>query len=206
MGYTVKINQRSLKEKVEATFFQQAKSIATKNAIQVIEQRKRVFINDFLSSPITKSIQQGAKPNSGVDGQNGNLFSFIGFEDGSDPIAKLYEFLEESVHAGPHIDYNRLTKTFTFQCICPTPTEIKEETPYPDTQMSGKSWVAGIETGIPGLANYKFYNGNDPRVLGTESRSGTGAQRKNEIHAGAMYQPKPYLLSMLKVLSRKKYL
>ena len=113
MAYTVKINQRSLKDKIEATFYQQAKSIAMKNAAQVIDQRKKKFLNDFMSSDVTKEILMGSQDDIGVEDVRGNLFSFIGFEKGSDPIGDLFTFLDNSIFPGAHIDYDKSTKSFT---------------------------------------------------------------------------------------------
>ena len=62
---------------------------------QVVRNRfsiiKRNLINEFESHPVTVEISGGvnAKNSSGTLGGKGNLFRFIGFEAGSDPISPI---------------------------------------------------------------------------------------------------------------------
>ena len=139
------------------------------------QKQKERLLNDFDFHPVTKEILGGpdAENVSGTLLGYGNLFSFIGFEDGSNPTFIVRAFLDEMTKisrsrktAGNKVGYDykvRILDLQDFRSIAPLPWE------------AGRSWVEGIERGISGLG---FYINNS-----RSGRSGGGIQAKNKIRA-----------------------
>lgn len=203
------INSAHIKDKIERFSFPKAQSYARKEAKIILTERKKQFLQKFQSHRITKEIEGGESGDGTLD-VSGNLFSFIGFDQGSTPIQDLYEYLEESIFL-PETpgQYNAADKTISFKFSLPNPEGIKDVTDLSKythgnnktNYGAGRSWVYSIERGIPGLSQYKY--SEDDKELGGDSRSGTGLQRKNVIHPGATYKAQKYLSDLLKILLKK---
>jgi len=134
---------------------------------------KNQLIQEFLNHPITKEIQDGpnASNTSGTLGGQGNLFSFIGFFDGRDPIKDILNIFESmEVYFIKNIDSGSL-----FTINFPEPKDIFAVTPMP--WATGRSWAKGIESGISGLGYYLF-------IDSPKSRSGEAVQVENKINVG----------------------
>lgn len=154
------------------------------------EKIKSNLISEFLLHPVTKEIRAGAYSDnisgtlSNID--FGNLFSFIGFELGTDPISEIESELNK-------IEIN-LIKSISSTSISikfPTPDDIWAVTPMP--WQEGRSWAKGIESGISGL-NYYFFS----KKVNDISRSSTAVQSKKQIRSYARYTPTQYISTLLK--------
>ena len=197
------LNVAQIRDKIDRFSYPKAQSIGKEKARIITNTHKERFLNKFQSHDITEEINAGASATGSLQ-VNGNLFSFIGFESGSQPIQDLYEYLQNSIKL---IDlpgvYNATTKTLTYKFTKPEPDRIKTITDmanYTDKWSHGKSWISMVEHGIAGLNKYKY--SDDPTVLGGDSRSGTGIQRRNVIHSSANYVAKKYLTELLKLLDK----
>lgn len=129
------------------------------------ETLKDKMIEEFLNHPISQEISNGpqASNSSNSLGGYGNLFSFIGFEDGDEPIKPILEKLQAT-----NFKYSGdVASGVKFSILLPTAKEIFEVTPMP--WASGRSWAQGIETGISGLGFYL-------NLKSKNSRSGAGIQ------------------------------
>jgi hypothetical protein len=142
------------------------------------EELKNNFIQDFESHPVTEEISQGptASNNSGTLNGIGNLFSYIGFERGSDPIRSVREFIRnafkldrlKSKTVGNKINVN-------YKISYPTDKDLDGLTRMP--WESGNSWLIGIERGISGFGSYiakRFEKGRSGEALQSENRVRTG--------------------------------
>ena len=94
---------------------------------------KQEMIKEFLSDPVTMEIMAGPTSTniSGTLGGISNLFAFIGFDQGDQPIAPILNSLESV-----DIIYNKeLKKTnqigISFNVFLPTAEEIFAITPLP---------------------------------------------------------------------------
>tara|TARA_R110000824_G_scaffold344957_1_gene531641 strand:+ start:84 stop:725 length:642 start_codon:yes stop_codon:yes gene_type:complete len=139
-----------------------------------IEERQKELTKEFSSHPITIELNAGprATNTSGTLGGYGNLFSFIGFESGSNPTGVIERIFKEKIkftirRVGSSGRYN-----ITFHI--PSLDEIYGLTPIP--WLSGKSWAKSIEEG--GLSNLGQYMYSSTG-FGT-SRSNTGIQATNK--------------------------
>jgi hypothetical protein len=158
----------------------------------ILRRRQEELIKDFESHPVTKEIEAGpnATGRSGVTGGYGNLFSFIGFDVGSNPTATLREIFNRK------INYNVRSiagdGTFKITLQIPSLAEAFAVTPMP--WASSSSWAEGIEKGISNIGSY-VYKDNIP-----SSRSGAGIQV--EKGAGSIFNNSPYISKIIKDFKR----
>ena len=131
---------------------------------------KTQMLAEFENLPVTREIRAGptAENISGTLSTKagyGNLFSFIGFREGSDPIKNIVEKLTTT-----NIRFVKVTpKEILYEVDLPSAQEIFAVTPMP--WANGRSWAQGIEQGISGLGWYIY------RKRGVKgSRSGTAIQ------------------------------
>lgn len=152
---------------------------------------KKEMIKEFLTHPVTLEISAGpsSKNISGTLNGTSNLFAFIGFSPGEDPIKPIIEILER-------IDYKEGSGSKTgvnFLVDIPQASDIFAVTPMP--WATGRSWSKGIETGISGLG-YLLNKG------GKSSRSGVAIQVKNRVRSGG-FSNTPYISALLKKYENK---
>jgi hypothetical protein len=142
------------------------------------EASKVVFLQEFDSHPVTKEIQSGDGNPSGTLGGYGNLRSFIGFENGDDPITPVREVLATELKlARGTRRIKGQTIQYTFSIRIPQQSISKaSRMPW----ESGKSWVFGIENGISGFSHYLSGRFNTPEP----SRSGKGIQVEHNVRGG----------------------
>jgi hypothetical protein len=157
---------------------------------RVIDQQfnkiKNEFIEEFMNHPITQEIQGGisATNSSGTLGGITNLYSFIGFDEGTDPIKPIEELLKKSNY---RILFNNRSVEATVIFDIPTAAQIFEITPMP--WATGRSWARGIETGISGLGYYIKKAKN--------SRSGLGVQSNQQVRSGVMFRNSKYISDLI---------
>lgn len=142
---------------------------------------------EFKNHPVTREIEEGieAKNDSGtlVGGESTegkNLYSFIGFDEGDEPIKKIEPFFEDGAKGGPKLEYVRGSQqnnlSFDFKLTIPDKNAIFDATPLP--WANGISWAQRIEVGLAGFGY--FLN-----KLGLRnSRSGGGIQVPNKLRPG----------------------
>jgi len=171
----VKINYSSIRDKISKSdpFIKRGWIVAKRKADEFFLPKKRKMISDFLNNPISIEIKDGPSGSnlSGVLSGYGNLFSFIGFEKGSDPIEDLRRGISLLTQLRKK-KYEKLNWVFTVKI-----PDLNSLIPY--SQMpwqAGASWAIEIEKGLSGLQNYL----NRKRGF-SGSRSGTGIQTKNVI-------------------------
>jgi hypothetical protein len=158
-----------------------------------VQESQREMLSEFESHPVTKEIDSGSDGynGSGTLGGYGNLYSFIGFEEGTDPIAPIRNLLKKAltIKSSPRNHKSMITN---FMVELPSKEDIFNMSPMP--WASGRSWVEGIEKGISGLGHYL-------KTQSFSSRSGEGVQTKKPIRGGGFSNTK-YLSSILNDLKR----
>ncbi len=159
-----------------------------KEAKRKFKRIKAEMIKEFLSHPITQEIMEGpSAPNiSGTLGGVSNLFAFIGFDAGNQPVAPILERLE-AVSIIYNKEYKEKGIGVSFNVFLPTAEDIFAITPLP--WATGRSWAEGIERGISGLGYLLKKSGG---------RSGAAVQsRVNKVRGGG-FQNTPYISSFIK--------
>jgi hypothetical protein len=149
---------------------------------------KAEMIKEFLDNPITQEIMagpSGVNISGTLDGVS-NLFAFIGFNEGEDPIAPILLILENV-----DMQYNRELRRgkpgLMFKVNLPTAEDIFAVTPLP--WATGRSWAEGIERGLSGLGYLLRKN---------KGRSGAAVQSRVRKVRGGKFRNSPYISSLLK--------
>lgn len=149
-------------------------------ALRKFNSAKPQLIGDFQNHPVTVELENGPTSEN-VSGtlSEGNLFSFIGFNAGENPLEKLYDLIfKVKLKRFPEKKVLNGGIKYSFQVELPKDEDIKRATPMPD--WSNGSWATKIEKGISGLEYYLYGFGSKFR----NSRSGTGLQIKNKLRSG----------------------
>ena len=94
-----RINIKGLQAEISAKGSNIIKRQILEKASKAIEKAKAQIIAEFDSHEVTKEIQAGpsASNSSNTLGGYGNLFTFIGFDSGSDPITPIRSLLAKSI-------------------------------------------------------------------------------------------------------------
>lgn len=148
------LNNRNIKSKV-------------RNIVKIeLEKEKALFRSEFESHPVTQELDGGENASniSGTLGGYGNLFSFLGFSNGSDPTAPVKTLIQK-INLGNFV--RNTGRTFQFKVNIPSKEEFGAISRLP--WEGGRSWLLDIERGISGLGAYLYGRF-------TSSRSGTGIQ------------------------------
>ena len=183
MAYTL---PKSIKKQIHLKIVKKEVIDISKKA----QSLKEMMISEFNSHPVTIEIKAGPYAGNYSDTlfgiSQGNLFSFIGFSQGSDPISPILEKLN-SIKITSSSEYGNSFLNISMPKI----EEIWEITPMP--WQEGRSWAKGIESGISGLNYYLFSNTERFK----NSRSGPAIQFEKS-RTGARYVPTQYLSTLFK--------
>jgi hypothetical protein len=133
-----------------------------------VETEKALFQQDFESHPVTQELDGGENASniSGTLGGYGNLFSFLGFNQGANPTAPV-KFLIQRITLDSNIQATG--NGFRVRVNVPSKDEFGAVSRLPFE--GGRSWLLDIERGISGLGAYLYGRF-------ASSRSGTGIQSK----------------------------
>lgn len=190
----ISINQSKLKQ-IEATQVGPVIGrVIEKKIIQATEMAQREAYQELENHPVTKEIESG--PNgfnqSGTLGGYGNLFSFIGFEEGMRPVDVVKYFFKRKLNVKA-VPRSYKSNNIKFMVEVPDKEEVFQATPMPWIQ--GRSWAEGIERGISGLANYI-------NRMSFSSRSGQGIQANHRVRSGGFRNTK-YISQIISSLKEK---
>jgi hypothetical protein len=133
-----------------------------------VEKEKALFQKDFETHPVTQELDGGENASniSGTLGGYGNLFSFLGFNQGANPTAAV-KFLIQKITLDRNIQASG--NGFRVRVNVPSKEEFGAVSRLPFE--GGRSWLLDIERGISGLGAYLYGRF-------ASSRSGTGIQSK----------------------------
>ena len=183
MAYTL---PKSIKKQIHTKIVKKEVVDISKKA----EKLKEMMIDEFNTHPVTVEIKAGPYAGNYSDTlvgiSQGNLFSFIGFRQDTDPIAPILEKLN-TIKITTATEYGNSFLNISMPKI----EEIWEITPMP--WQEGRSWAKGIESGISGLNYYLF--SDEARFK--NSRSGPAIQSEKS-RTGARYIPTQYLTTLFK--------
>jgi hypothetical protein len=169
------------------------------------ERERRKVINEFESHPVTKELEMGPDANniSGTTHGIGNLYSFIGFPQGANPVEPVRKLMMGiKISRRPQktvISKNKIEKVY--KVYSPGMSDFQAETPMP--WETGLSWVRGVERGISGFGH--FMATNSPGAEGfnfSGSRSGGGVEVKRTLSTMG-FKPVKYLSLILSNFRRR---
>jgi len=187
-----RINIKGLKSEIAKKGFPTFKAQAVPRIERKFKQETLKLLAAFEDHPVTKEIREGpgATNSSGTLGGYGNLFTFIGFGSGQDPISPIRSLLAKSIKVvAVRKKRNELGLTLTFSV--PTEAQIAEVSPLP---WATSSWVEAVEKGMSGAGRY-LYSQQKGRFK--TSRSGQGIEASVEIRGSSTSQPIQYVSKLL---------
>lgn len=152
---------------------------------------KDSIIEEFNNHPVTVEIDGGISASNISGTLNGltNLYSYIGFDAGQDPIAPIKKELEKI-----NITYTTLNNgTMVYKIDFPSAESIFKVTPMPWAE--GRSWARGIEQGISGIGFYLKSVKN--------SRSGLGIQSQKQVRSGFRFRNTKYISALINKYKEK---
>ena len=114
------------------------------------------LLNDFREHPITRELKVGeGAPNYSGGLREGNLFGFIGFESGFDPISPIERLLVKANILIKQRKVMRSGLTWAYGVNIASINDLYKITPMP--WASGSSWLRELEgRGIPNLGQYMY--------------------------------------------------
>ena len=126
-----------------------------KNKLKEVDKKFKIIKSEMmkeLTAPChtrTTASRPDGPNTSGTLGGVTNLFAFIGFDKGDQPVMPIIQLLENT-----SIQFNKELREnnklgISYNVNLPTAEEIFAITPMP--WAIGRSWAKGIETGISGL-------------------------------------------------------
>jgi len=164
-----KINKKSINDKIFNNRVVKQKLTEIVNI--EIEKQKLILLSDFAAHPVTQELQaaENATNISSTLGGYGNLFSFIGFFKGTDPISPVLALLNTISLKKNGVKFSN--GVYQFKISVPSKEELGAVTRMP--WEAGRSWLFDMEKTISGLGSYLY-------AASEASRSGTGIQTKNK--------------------------
>lgn len=190
VSVSLKLDHRAIQRKIDRALENSpvVRRLAYKRAYGIFLGAKRAMLREFDRHIITQEIEAG--PNavnmSGTLDGYGNLFSFIGFYDGSNPTEQLRNLLDSATDFRQTVCRNR---AWYFRVTLPTQDAIAKASPMPWEE--GNSWAFAVESYISGLSHYLY-----KRWAG--SRSGMGAQLPYEYLEDITFSGRPYISEILR--------
>ena len=159
-----------------------------------LKKEKERLLGDFESHAVTREIMSG--PNSenlsGTLAGYGNLFSFIGFSQGSNPVSPVRRMLSQMTKIRDIRKAAGNNPKINIKIQIPSIEDFREVAPMP--WEPGRSWVEGIERGISGFSYY--INSSRP-----SSRSGKGIQTDKRIRVMA-YKNIKYMSEIIRKFTK----
>ena len=188
----IKINLRGLRKEIEQKGFPQFKEQVAPRIEKKLKQETLRMLSAFNNHEVTKEIEAGpgASNSSGTLGGYGNLFTFIGFDQGGDPITPLRSLLARSIKiTSMRKQRGRLGLIIKF--TMPSEEQIAAVTPSP---WSTESWVTAVEKGMSGLGRY-LYSKQAGRF--STSRSGQGIEASIDVRGAGSSSAVQYVSKVL---------
>lgn len=133
------------------------------------EERKNNLLNEFNSHPVTIEISQENSANiSNTLGGYGNLFGFLGFDKGSDPISPVENVLNKKTRL-ENISIKTSTDNILVRYSVP---DLDDFNSAAELRWDATNWVKGIERGISGFQHF---------MSKAAGESGQGIQIKGNV-------------------------
>lgn len=187
-----KINMKGLRKEVGKKAFPAFKAAVVPRIEKALQRETLQLLADFDDHEITKEIEggPGARNSSGTLGGYGNLFTFIGFNRGQDPISPIRSLLAKSIKV-VSVRKQRNELALQLKFTVPTEDEIASVAPLP---WASGSWTEAIERGISGVGRY-LYSQDKGRF--TTSRSGQAIEASLEVRGSGSSTPTAYITEIL---------
>lgn len=162
---------------------------------EAFEEKKNAMVAEFQSHPVTQELSNEDSRNISLTlAGYGNLFGFIGFNKGFDPIGPVEEKLKELVSL-ISVSFDSSSASVKIKYNAPELDDFSSVAAYQGWREGG-NWLKGIERGIAGLQYFRTTLGEKDK-----GRSGAGFQMKGKAkpYSGGAnrFDNKKYMTSII---------
>lgn len=175
-----------LKKQFDPSKSKALENLAFASANRKVKTAQQMLLQEIDKHEVTQSLENGTK--SAALGFEANLFEFLGFNQGDNPVQPLRRAYSNLIHLKRVPIKKKISATkinYSFSVSYPSLTEMYAATPLP--WGGGRSWIRAIEKG--GVSNFNYTLANSDF---SSSRSGTAIQSKLQVR-DFNYKPIPYL-------------
>ena len=175
----VSINRSVLMKSLKTFDLSSVKEQALEQAQDEMSKIKQELLEDYNDHPVTKELEAGADSENISQTLNGvgNLTTYIGFQEGSNPTEPLRDKIKTvTLNPKGRVSKDDSNLSFEFDVIAPSIEEVESVGSLPFEQ--GNSWIKGIENGISGFGSYIYGR------MFKNSRSGKGIQGRKSFRQG----------------------
>lgn len=205
----VSVNAKVIQDLVKAATKREVRRIVTTAVRDQVQKANSDLVETFLNHAITKEILAGpnAQNTSFTLGGYGNLYSFIGFNEGDDPISQVLSVLKKSIQFDAIEVGGDVAISISIKI--PSREDFERISALDLPWASGKNWVFAIEEGISGLGRYLFNEDgfyNSRSYTGIQIPKGGSAKltsRYDGVTRGREYTPQAYMTKILKDATSK---
>jgi len=183
----VSINRSVLMKSLKSFDLSSIKDQALQQAQEEMSKIKQELLEDYNDHPVTRELEAGADSENISQTLNGigNLTTYIGFQEGSNPTEPVRDKLNTvTLNPKGKVSNSDSNLSFEFDVIAPSIEEIEAVGSLPFEQ--GNSWIRGIENGISGFGAYIYGR------MFKNSRSGKGLQGRRTFRQGN-FRPVSYM-------------
>lgn len=166
-----------LARKIAKTQFENAK-------LKMMEQVEEHEISKELSNPSRYPSSQFIQSPTG---KPKNLYGFLGFVDGTDPVKELIDIIDDNYRINLQVRLENMKYYFNFQYL--TPRQLEKLCPL---DWSSRSWLKAVENGLASISKYIS------RTTKPIGRSSYGLQIKNDLKNPGRYIATPYMTPIIK--------
>lgn len=166
-----------------------------------LENAKNIFLKNLRNTDIAKELS-GDSPE---DAQSlilsyGNLFSYLGFYQGTNPYQNLENFLIDYIKYDNNlkiVSQKMFKVLLRYTISMPSQSEIEKATPL--TWDRRRSWVRVVEkTGLDNFHQYFFQRLTEDGMSSLpNSRSTTGIQTRTRLRKTKVLTPRPFVFYYL---------
>jgi len=197
----VKLNLRSIGNKIAGSKkFAKVSKQKVQAAVSNVAKRA---LKEFDAHPVTLELNFGnsASNLSNTLGGKGNLYTFIGFPEGSNPTRDVRTTLYSTIQFVKMNAKSLKGGKVEVQSKIRIPSQtLADFDGVADMPWQGGSWVKGVENGINGFGSYIYWR--------TAGRSGAGIQAKTkgsqspQALRGGSFTPVRYLSEIIENLTK----
>ena len=198
-----RINSKSLSKRVSDQAAPQLRPLVEQRAKQMHDEATREFWQEFENHSVTRELDGPTPENNPnytntLDGR-GNLFSYIGFNQGRQPIEELREVLRRKM-GPPRIRIRKRIFGSTFEIRTNTPTKenVEQDPSTVIGRYTGRSWLHAVRKGLAGFGHYFF---TLKRTL-PNSASTRALQFTQRLKSGT-HRPISYLSPLLRTFRKR---
>lgn len=187
----VSINRSVLLKELKSFNLSSLKDQAYQKAQEEMNRIKQEVLSDYNDHPVTREIEAGPDSENISETLNGigNLTTYIGFQEGSNPTEPVRDELRKiSLNSKGNVSNNDSNLSFEFEVVAPSIEELESVGFLPFEP--GNSWIKGIENGISGFGAYVYGR------MFKNSRSGKGIQSKKIFRQGN-FRPVKYISQIM---------